>query len=186
VVVAPPIGEVAAQEGVPLESGGRIFDVAIQLLVRLVGHRVTASLVLPSVDRGADFAGADHGVAVDFAVAWTQALGVPTWVEVSVSACPFDHRAWVSARSRTSPWRSTPHTGHRMRCARFSWYRPCGFRHSHCHAVGFSFIRRFGWTFELNTSDLFALRTFSTGVALVMQRWRPKGTSGRRLVCRLP
>ena len=39
-----------------------------------------------------------------------------------------------------------------MRCARFSWYRFRASRHSHCHAVGFSFIRRFGWTFELNTS----------------------------------
>ena len=92
-VVTLPIGEVAAQEGVPLESGGRNFDAAIHLLIRRVGRRVMASLVLPSVNRGTDFAGVDHGEVVDFAVAWTQALGVPTWVEVSVSSCRFDHRS---------------------------------------------------------------------------------------------
>jgi hypothetical protein len=50
-VVPAPIREVATQERVPLEPGRRSFA-AIHLRVQLVGHRVTASLVLPAVNRG--------------------------------------------------------------------------------------------------------------------------------------
>ena len=117
-VVAAPIREVAARERVPLEPGRRFFA-AIHPQVQLVGHRVTASLVLPALNRGTVVTGdgasermplsrepadvvrdacvgvagrADHRRAVVFAVARAQAIGVPARVEVPVSAGRLDHR----------------------------------------------------------------------------------------------
>jgi hypothetical protein len=94
-------------------------------------------------------------------------IGVPARVEVPVSAARFDHRggevlpapseagdwgaSFTLAATVGSRWRATPQTGQRLRCAEFSWYGPTGFRQLQCQSPGFSVIRRFGWTFELNT-----------------------------------
>ena len=59
--------------------------------------------------------------------------------------------SFASAATVGSLWRSTPQLGQLSRCAEFSWYGPSGFRQLQCQSPGFSLIRRFGWTFELNT-----------------------------------
>lgn len=57
---------------------------------------------------------------------------------------------FVFAPAVGSLWRATPQVGQRVSCAWLRLYGPSGCRQLQCHGVGFAFIRRFGWTFELN------------------------------------
>jgi hypothetical protein len=57
---------------------------------------------------------------------------------------------FVFAAAVGSMWRATPQAGQRVSCWWLSLYGPSGWRQLQCQGVGFAFIRRFGWTFELN------------------------------------